>query len=149
MRYSRSGTAEFFSGLGATIIFGTLFLFTNVSILLLVGVFAGALPMIRGLSKMVQKRVDRGEQKRLEQRSSESKERIILRLARAEHGRLTPAVVAVNSTLSLDEAESQLQALADKGYASLEVTEDGRLLYVFPEFLDRDDDQDYLPPSAT
>jgi hypothetical protein len=142
MADTRNGVAEFFSGLGAVVLFSSLYLFLRINIFLFVGVFAGVLPMIRGMSKMVQARVGKQEKQQIEGQTNQTHERIVLSLARSERGKITPAMVAVNSSLSLEDAEKQLQALVDKGYASLEVTDDGRLLYVFAEFLEPDS----LPP---
>jgi hypothetical protein len=142
MARQRSGTAEFFSGLGATVLFGSLYLFLNSGIFIFVGVLAGVLPMIRGVSKMIDSRVARNELKQVEGRTQENTERIVLSLARSQRGQLTPTIVAVNSGLTLEQAETQLRELVDKGYASLDVSEDGRLIYTFPEFLRRE----ALPP---
>lgn len=137
MANKRSGVAELFSGLGAIALLGTLYAFTGTTIFIFFGVIVGVLPAIRGLSKVMQARVGSQERKKLEVVRSETIERVVLRLARSESGRLTPAIVAVNSELTLDDAERQLREFADKGYAELNVTEDGRIEYVFPEFLER------------
>ena len=144
MAARRSGIAEFFSGLGAAVIFGSLYFVTNINIFIFVGVFAGALPMIRGVGRMIESRVAKSEQKQVEDRSSETTERIVLSLARSQRGQLTPTMIAVNSSLSLEQAEAKLNELVDKGYASLEVAGDGRLIYTFAEFLERD----ALPPGT-
>lgn len=131
----RAGIAELFSGLGAVVLFGAVYALTGSRFFVFIGVIAGVLPIIRGLSKLLQVRVGSQERKQLSAARSQMKERTVLRLAKAETGRLTPAVVAVNSELTLDDAEAQLREFADKGYAELNVTEDGRIEYVFPEFL--------------
>jgi hypothetical protein len=131
----RTGVAELFSGLGAIALLGVLYAFTGSGFFIFVGVIVGVLPAIRGLSKVMQARVGSQERKELEGVRSETRERVVLRLAKSEAGRLTPAIVAVNSELTLAHAEGQLREFADKGYAELNVTEDGRIEYVFPEFL--------------
>jgi len=131
----RAGIAELFSGLGAVALFGALYALIGGTFFLFIGVIAGVLPAMRGVSKLLQARVGSQERGKIEAARSETRERVVLRLAKSESGRLTPAVVAVNSELSLDDAESQLREFADKGYAELNVTEDGRIEYVFPEFL--------------
>ena len=135
MAAQKNGIAELFSGLGAIAVFGALYVLTHSGIFIFVGVFAGVLPAIRGLSKVMQARVDSRERARIEARTADSAERTVLILARQEKGRLTPAIVAVNSDLSLDDAEKQLNQFVDKGYAELNVTEDGRMEYLFREFL--------------
>ena len=134
----RTGIAELFSGLGAVALFGAIYALTGGSIFIFVGVIVGVLPAIRGLSKLLQARVGSQERKQFQAAQSETRERVVLRLAKAESGRLTPAIVAVNSELTLDDAEAQLREFVDKGYTELNVTEDGRIEYVFPEFLPRE-----------
>ncbi len=134
----RTGIAELFSGLGAMVFLGALYAITGSGIFVFFGVIVGVLPAIRGLSKLLQARVGSQERKQLQAARSETRERTVLRLAKAESGRLTPAVVAVNSELTIDDAEAQLREFADKGYAELNVTEDGRIEYLFPEFLPRE-----------
>jgi hypothetical protein len=134
----RTGVAELFSGLGAIALLGALYALTGAGVFIFFGVIVGVLPAIRGLSKVVQARVGSQERKELEVVRSETRERTVLRLARSESGRLTPAIVAVNSELTLDDAEKQLREFADKGYAELNVTDDGRIEYLFPEFLGRE-----------
>lgn len=133
----RAGITETFSGLGAIAVLGTLYAVTGAGIFVFIGVFVGVLPTMRGISKLLQARVGARERKELESVRAETRERVVLRLAKAEAGCLTPAIVAVNSELTLDEAEEQLRAFADKGYAELKVTDDGRIEYIFPEFLPR------------
>ena len=118
-------------------LFGALYGLTSSGIFIFVGVIAGVLPSIRGMSKLLQARVGAKDRKELESAEAETRERTVLRLARQEHGRLTPALVAVNSELTIDDAETQLREFADKGYAELHVTDDGRIEYVFMEFLPR------------
>lgn len=137
MANRRAGITELFSGLGSAVLFGTLWGVTGSTIFIFVGVFTGVLPAIRGVSKILQSRVTGREMKRLESAKSEALEREVLKLARDNQGRLTPAIVAVSSEVTLDEAEAQLREFADKGYAELEVTEDGRIEYLFREFLPR------------
>jgi len=50
---------------------------------------------------------------------------------------VTPALVVLGSELTIEEAERALDALARKGYASMRVSDDGRVEYEFAEFLSR------------
>lgn len=59
----------------------------------------------------------------------ESHESVILRLAAAEHGRLTAADLACNSELSLAQSEVELQALVNDGHAEAIVVEGGVVVY--------------------
>lgn len=59
----------------------------------------------------------------------------IVRLARQKGGRLMVAEAAADSGLLVQEAEQILRELADGGYAEVEVTDSGMVVYRFPEFL--------------
>lgn len=59
----------------------------------------------------------------------------IVRLAREKGGRLMVAEAAADSGLMVQEAEQILRELADGGYAEVEVTDSGMVVYRFPEFL--------------
>lgn len=59
----------------------------------------------------------------------------IVRLARQKGGRLMVAEAAADSGLLVEEAEQILRELADGGYAEVEVTDSGMVVYRFPEFL--------------
>ncbi len=59
----------------------------------------------------------------------------IVRLARQKGGRLMVAEAAADSGLMVQEAEEILRELADGGYAEVEVTDSGMVVYRFPEFL--------------
>jgi len=60
----------------------------------------------------------------------------ILRLARSFHGRLTPLELAANSSLSLEEADNVLENIVRRGYANMEVSDSGSIVYEFPGFLE-------------
>lgn len=60
----------------------------------------------------------------------------ILRLARNFHGRLTPLELAANSSLSLEEADNVLENIVRRGYANMEVSDTGAIVYEFPGFLE-------------
>ncbi len=107
-------------------------------------VFAGILPMVKGFSGMVRGGVNRVMDTRAEQPQIQTAppeadtkteaERKILMLARSEGGLVTPAMVALKTDLSLDKAGEVLEDLARRGYAGMQVKEDGRVVYSFPEF---------------
>ncbi|MBI2506201.1 MAG: hypothetical protein HYW07_23540 [Candidatus Latescibacteria bacterium] len=59
----------------------------------------------------------------------------IVRLARQKGGRLMVAEAAADTGLMVQEAEEILRELADGGYAEVEVTDSGMMVYRFPEFL--------------
>jgi hypothetical protein len=109
---------------------------------LLVAVFAGVLPASRGLSGLVASRAERkaleakSAAPRLDAKSAAARgEKAVLRIARDKGGRVTPSLVALDTDLSVEEAERVLDDLAKKGHASMVVREDGRIEYEFSEFL--------------
>ena len=109
---------------------------------LLIAVFAGILPASRGISGLV---AARAERKALEEQNTAPKldaksaaarsEKTVLRIARDKGGRVTPSLVALESDLSVEDAEKALDDLAKRGHASMVVREDGRIEYEFVEFL--------------
>jgi hypothetical protein len=68
--------------------------------------------------------------------AKESLEHTILRVAKGEHGIASPAAVALEGKISVDEARSQLDKLVDKGIAEVRVRKNGTIVYAFPDFLD-------------
>ncbi len=100
--------------------------------------FFGLFPIVRGVRKIVTDRIEKPKALKMaaQERASEN-ERAILRLARAESGRLTPSLVAVNSDMSIEEAEAALQDLTRKGHATMVVKDDGRIVYELSEFMPR------------
>ena len=63
------------------------------------------------------------------------KQRIVLRLAAAKRGRLTPVEVAAETRLILDEARKTLDQLCKVGRGESKTTPRGQLFYEFREFL--------------
>jgi hypothetical protein len=114
-------------------------------------VFAGILPMIRGLRGMARGRrgaVEAAPQTAVEppQDARVENERTILRLAQQEGGTVTAALAALKTSLSLDKAGELLDDLARRGYAGMQVSDDGRVVYHFPEFARRPEPG--LPPGG-
>lgn len=87
---------------------------------------------------------DLSEYRRIPERPTqrESVEHVILRVAKKNKGIATPPEVALEGRISADEAKKYLDTLADKGYAELRVHKNGRLVYVFPDFLDTEAERD-------
>lgn len=73
----------------------------------------------------------------------DSPEKMILRTARRNNGVATPAEVALEGDISIDEAKEQLEALVSRGYAEMKITRAGAVVYVFPEFVTNPDDLDF------
>lgn len=80
---------------------------------------------------------------------SQDLERTVLGVARAHHGRLTVAELAVDTSLTLDQSLRVLEHFEAKTAARLHVTDDGDTVYVFPGFtLDKESAVDPLDDLA-
>jgi hypothetical protein len=78
-------------------------------------------------------------------RVRESLEKIILRTARANKGVTTPAEVALEGDIPLEQAKQALEKLVSGGYAEMRVRRNsGVIAYVFPEFLEDQGDFEEL-----
>ena len=101
--------------------------------------FGGLLPAARGIAGMIEARgTAPAARKASERERALENERSVLGLARGKGGRLTPALVALDCDMGIDEAERVLDGLVKNGHASMRVREDGRIEYEFSEFLPRD-----------
>jgi hypothetical protein len=105
--------------------------------LLFPAIFAGLLPMVKGVTRLLSDRSSAPRDKRAvaAEKAAES-ERAVLRIAQARGGIVTPSQVALDSKLSIEEAGALLESLASRGHAAMEVREDGRIVYRFSEFLE-------------
>ena len=119
------------TGLVFTIGFGIALVYTESWWFIFPMMFAGVLPVVKGIQGMLSAaRERRGSP--IEDEASAEKE--ILRLAKGEGGKVTPALIALHTSLSTDRAEEILQKMVKKNYAVMQITEDGRIVYEFPEF---------------
>ena len=137
MNWSGKGRQEFFSGLSMTILFTLLyFLVFRVWWVFFPLIFAGIMPTVRGIFKMLD---DRNKQRTFKNETAVENahypEKAILQAARDRQGKVTPALIALDSNLSIEEAEKALRYMASRGYASMEVTESGSIEYIFTDFL--------------
>lgn len=57
------------------------------------------------------------------------KERLVLSIARDKRGLVTPMDIAVDSPINLDEAKGMLDDFVTRGYADMEVTDTGMVVY--------------------
>ena len=130
---------DFVSSLSTSVIFGSLWLITGSNIWLLIGLFAGVLPTIGSGGKLL---AEMTEGKKLSTEAPKiarvRQEKEILRVAKTEHGRITPAVAALKSSCSIEEANQILDSIVEKGYAQMDVDDNGRIVYLFPEFYQDD-----------
>lgn len=134
---SKSGWEEFSTGLVIAAVFGILWLRGGSWIWIFPAAFAGVIPMMHGLRKALEERSGRRERVESRARRPEDSEREVLRLARNHGGVLTPSLVALESELSIAEAEKVLESLASRGHSSVEVRSNGRIEYEFAEFKPR------------
>lgn len=95
-------------------------------------VFGGVLPMFEGVRRLATSRRDRES---LSQERETEAERVILKAAQEMNGRVTPAAVALRSSLTIKEAQGALEQLAREGHASMNVTSEGVIEFQFPSFL--------------
>ena len=92
-------------------------------------------------NKKTWRHVNDGESRivRPESGHTESLERKILKLAKENKGILTVSEVALTANISLDDAKKHLDKLVSSGIAELRVRKTGALVYVMPDFTDRDE----------
>ncbi len=133
----KDGWEEVTTGLIFAVVFGVLWLRGGSWVWLFPAAFAGVLPMMEGFRKMAVARARRRNEIEAHKRRPEDMERVVLQLARSHHGILTPSLVAVESDLSIGEAETTLDSLAARGYTSAEIRESGHIEYEFREFMRR------------
>ena len=65
--------------------------------------------------------------------SNEDKLRRILEVARDNGGRITASSAAIDADLGIDESKILLEHLVNKGIAILEVSDEGSIIYIFPD----------------
>ena len=134
-RSAKKAESRLAGGVACTFVFGGLWVITGAWFWLFPLAFVGLAPTIEGLLALRRVRSTSAS----ELPKAPDPEHEVLRIARAQGGRITASVVAVESSLSLAEAEEALDGMARRGHATIAVTDDGRVEYEFREF---------LPPSA-
>jgi uncharacterized SAM-binding protein YcdF (DUF218 family) len=135
-RRRRSAEASLTSGIVFAVAFGIAWSVTGLWFFVFPLIFAGVMPMVEGLRRLA-------SQRRRPQLAAGAKpggvtsEKQILLVAKEEKGVVTPALVALKTELSIQEAEKALENMAQLGYALMRVTDSGRIEYEFPEFMPR------------
>lgn len=132
----KSAEASLTSGIVFTVAFGIAWSVTGLWFFVFPLIFAGVMPMVEGVRRLLGER-SRPRVSAQAGRSAVSSEKQILLVAKEERGVVTPALVALKSELSIQEAEKALESMAQLGYAVMRVTENGRIEYEFPEFMPR------------
>lgn len=137
----KSGGEEIVGGVTLVSVFGLLFLSTHHWFWLFPLCFAGLPALLRGVQRVYSQRALIRRRRAEAPRDAEAEgTRQILRIAKDNHGKVTPALITLNSALTLEEADRLLQSMSSKGYAAMNVTDSGRIEYEFPEFADRLDE---------
>ena len=127
----KQAEGELASGLTFSAVFGALLLFQGGWFWIFPLAFAGVLPAVKGLLSL--RRI--GSSPRLRAPAAPDPQTEVLKIARRHSGRVTPALVAVDTTLSVEAAERALDEMVRGGHATMAVADDGRVEYEFREFL--------------
>lgn len=133
----KTGLEEFLGGLAIFAICTTLFALNMVHswIIVMVGIFVGAMPMVRGLQRIGRERANK--QLSLE-RSQEDRalavEQAILKQASRNNGVVTPTMVALSANVPLESADEALQSMAARGYAEMNIRSNGTIEYLVTDF---------------
>ena len=133
----RSAEASLTSGLVFTIAFGIAWSVTGLWFFIFPLMFAGVMPMIEGIRRLAAARHSRPVVAESRNKSVASSEKQVLLAAKEENGIVTPALIALKTELSIQEAEKMLDNMAQNGYTVMQVRESGRIEYEFPEFMPR------------
>jgi hypothetical protein len=133
--HSKSPFTSIMTGIMFACAFGAAWFFTKSWFFIFPLVFVGLMPIINGLSRLS----GRKKYKEISRKSSKlSVEKQILLVAKQEKGKVTPALIALNSDLPLEEVEQALSEMVKKGFVEMNVTSQGRVEYIFPDFSDHD-----------
>jgi hypothetical protein len=96
----------------------------------------GVLPILEGI-----RRLFRGKKERHFTTSEleSEQEKQILQAALQHNGKLTAALAALKTNLSIQAAQQVLEKMVKEGHAAMRVTVSGTIEYEFPEFLPQTD----------
>jgi hypothetical protein len=133
----KSAEASLTSGIIFTVAFGIAWSVTGLWFFVFPLLFAGVMPMVEGFRRLMAARHSRPVVSRSKRPGVASIEKQVLVAAKEENGVVTPALVALKTELSIQEAEKKLDEMAQKGYTVMQVRDNGRIEYEFPEFMPR------------
>ena len=136
-RRRRSAEASLTSGIIFTVAFGIAWSVTGIVWLAIPMLFAGVMPMVEGIRRLASARRYKPVAAQPKKPTVASIEKQILLTAREENGVVTPALIALKTELSIQEAEKKLDEMAKNGYTMMQIRENGRIEYEFPEFMPR------------
>ena len=132
----QKGKEEMISGISMCLVFSTLWIVFGQNFWAFPLVFAGIIPAVRGTIRFLSTRkLAEEKHKEIEYAGNAAMERSILKTAREENGKVTPALVALHTDISIMDADNALQDMVKRGYASMDVNDNGTVVYVFQEFL--------------
>lgn len=133
----KSAEASLTSGIVFTVAFGIAWSVTGLWFFIFPLLFAGVMPMVEGIRRMASARYSKPQMAQTKKPSVASVEKQILLTAKEENGVVTPALIALKTELSIQEAEKKLDEMAKSGYTMMQIRENGRIEYEFPEFKPR------------
>ncbi len=119
-------------GIAGTIGFGAALVFTGIWWMAIPLTLIGLIPLTTGIAGLFRKKEKLPAPDDTRKKDIEKE---ILKLASRSKGKITALQAASETTLSIDEAKQTLDDLVKNGYASLEVEENGLLVYEFPELI--------------
>lgn len=108
---------------------------------IILGITAGLFPLMSGFTNLIKrsiKRRDRAAKKVIT--DSKALEGVVLKAAKELGGRVTVVQIAAHTGQPLDEVQTALEQMAQRGYVSLEVLETGVVRYDFPSLLPENTD---------
>ena len=138
-RRKKTSEASITTGIVLTIAFGAAWIATGGWFWVFPMVFAGVLPAVEGFRRLMVEKRSSG-QSDVEKENYGEKQ--VLKTAKDEKGIVTPALVALKTSLSINQAEKILEKMAQMGYAVMHVRDNGRIDYEFPEFTTRLEERD-------
>ena len=98
----------------------------------------GAGSLIRGITRLAAKSKKMIDSKPNSKQRKLELENKVLKAAQKAGGKVTIARTALYIDAPIEETENILNSLASRGHANVEVSSEGQVLYMFPDFLDRD-----------
>ena len=94
----------------------------------------GAGSLIRGITRLAEKSKKMIDSKPNSKHRKLELENKVLKAAKSAGGKITVARTALFIDAPIEETESILNSLATRGHANVEVSSEGQVLYMFPDF---------------
>lgn len=98
----------------------------------------GAGSLIRGITRLAEKSKKIIDSKPNSKQRKLELENKVLKAAKKAGGKVTIARTALYIDAPIEETETILNSLTSRGHANVEVSTEGQIFYMFPDFLDRD-----------